>query len=796
MGSRDQAALLPYRLRTVGIAVRSTAGALVALGIYALLPGHGVVHATSYIALIAVAAVGCAVMGRLPWPRLFDAGWGLRCLYAWSLMDIVLVTVAVAITGHAHSDLYLVYAMTTIFFAASYPPKGQVVLLGATIGCYLLELGLTGWHIGAAVVFMRVTVIALVAFMASWLSRELMSEMGGHLNALEDSEKRASMLAMVAGAARSMSTLDSARVLGIVVDAALALGFDGAEICMFDEEHGTWTSAFRRGLAVDYVETQPAETGLAGEVRRERKTVILDDYAGWDGGVRKVREAGFRTMVASPVWSGSELVGVLIAGALETRRVLSYERECVELLAAQAGAALVNAHRYVERQAFEEQLHHQAFHDSLTGLPNRALFVDRLQHALSRLTRDGRSVAVLFLDVDRFKMINDSLGHDQGDALLVEVAGRLTSCLRPSDTLARYGGDEFTILLEDHEGDAGAGAVAVADRILEMLKLPFTLDGREVFAGASIGIAFSPSISGDDADPLREADLAMYRAKDRGRGRWEIFDPEMNVYARGRLDSETELAQAVERREFVLHYQPVVSLADGRVTGVEALVRWIHPRRGVVSPGDFIPLAEETGTIVALGRWVLEEACRQGMAWEREGLPPLELHVNLSAVQFQRDDLLQTVAGVLDATGLPAHRLTLEITESVVMHDVDAAIAAMTRLRELGIRLSLDDFGQGYSSLGYLKQFPLDIVKIDRSFVDGLVGSPEDQAIVRSVVMLAREMHMTVTAEGIETAAQLDAVRALGCDDAQGYYLSAPLPGIGVTAAASPDVAALVAGAD
>jgi diguanylate cyclase (GGDEF)-like protein len=499
-------------------------------------------------------------------------------------------------------------------------------------------------------------------------------------------------------------------------------------------------------------------------------------------------------MVASPVWSGSELVGVLIAGALETRRVLSYERECVELLAAQAGAALVNAHRYVERQAFEEQLHHQAFHDSLTGLPNRALFVDRLQHALTRLTREGRSVAVLFLDIDRFKMINDSLGHDQGDALLVEVAGRLTSCLRPSDTLARYGGDEFTVLLEDHAGETGA--IAVADRVLEMLKLPFTLDGREVFAGASIGIAFSPSVSGEDADPLREADLAMYRAKDRGRGRWEIFDPEMNVYARGRLDSETELAHAVDRHEFVLHYQPVVSLADGRVTGVEALVRWVHPRRGVVSPGDFIPLAEETGTIVPLGRWVLEEACRQGVAWEREGLPPLELHVNLSAVQFQRDDLLQMVAGVLDATGLPARRLTLEITESVVMHDVEAAIAAMTRLRELGVRLSLDDFGQGYSSLGYLKQFPLDIVKIDRSFVDGLVGSAEDQAIVRSVVMLARELHMTVTAEGIETAAQLAAVRELGCNDAQGYYLSAPLPGIGVTAAASPDVAALVAGAD
>ena len=787
----EEAALLSFRLRTVGIAVRSTAGALIALVVYALLPGHGELHAASYAALILAAAAGCTVMSQLPWPRLFDEGWGIRCLYAWSFMDIVLVTVAVAITGHAGSDLYLIYAMTTIFFAASYPPKGQVALLGATAACYLIELGLSGWHIGGAVLFMRLAVIALVAFMASWLSRELMGEMAGHVSALSESEQRAAMLAMVAGAARSMSTLDSERVLGIVVDATLEIGFDGAEICMFDRDGDTWTSRFRRGLAVDYDETQPADVGLAGTVRRERRTVILADYSAWEGGVTQVREAGFSTMVASPVWSGSELVGVLIAGALAPRPVLPYERECIELLAAQAGAALVNAHRYVERQAFEQQLHHQAFHDSLTGLPNRALFTDRLTHALSRLPRRSRSVAVLFLDIDRFKMINDSLGHDVGDQLLVEVAGRLSSCLRPSDTLARYGGDEFTILLEEPEED---GATLVADRILELLQLPFTLAGREVAASASIGIAHAPSPTGED--PLREADLAMYRAKDRGRGRWEIFDPEMNRYARGRLDSETELAQAIERNQFVLHYQPVVALVDGRVTGVEALVRWVHPRRGVVSPAEFIPLAEETGTIVALGRWVLEEACRQAVAWDKEGVTPLQLNVNLSAIEFQREDLVDTVAAVLEATGLAPSRLTLELTETIVMEDVDAGMAAMARLRELGVRLALDDFGQGYSSLGYLKRFPLDNIKIDRSFVDGLVASPEDQAIVRSVVMLAREMHMTVTAEGIETAEQLDAVRALGCDDAQGYYFSAPLPGVGVTAAASPEVAALVAGAD
>jgi diguanylate cyclase (GGDEF)-like protein len=794
--ARDQAALLPYRLRTVRIAVQSTVGALVALAIFALLPGHGHVAGWPFVALVVTAGVGCTVMSRVPWPRLFELGYGIRCLYAWSMMDIVLVTVAVAITGHAGSDLYVVYALTTIFFAASYPPKGQAALLAFTLGCYLTDLALSGWRVGGAVVFIRLASMALVAFMASFLSRELMQEMDAHIDARAESERRAALLAMVAGAARSMSTLDSERVLGIVVDAAVEIGFDGAEICMFDEDARTWSTAYRRGLTVGYPTTQPADTGLAGEVLRQRRTVLVEDYASWSSGVTEVREAGFHSTVAAPVWSGSELVGVLIAGSLAKRALHPYEQECMELLASQAGAALVSAHRYMERRAFEEQLHHQAFHDSLTGLPNRALFVDRLQHAISRLPRDGGSLAVLFLDIDRFTTINDSLGHDVGDKLLVEVAGRLTACLRPSDTLARYGGDEFTILLEDIQNTESDGAVAVAERILDVLRLPFTLAGRDVFAGTSIGIAFAPGLPGDEADPLREADLAMYRAKERGRGRWEVFEPEMNLYARGRLESETELVQAVDRGEFVLHYQPVVTLETGRVTGVEALVRWMHPRRGLVGPNEFIGLAEETGVIVRLGSWVLEEACRQAVEWDADGVPALQMNVNISAVQFASGDLVEQVAEVLATTGLAAERLTLEITESVVMEDVEAAVVSMTRLRQLGIQLSLDDFGQGYSSLSSLKRFPLDTVKIDRSFVDGLVASAEDQAIVRSVVMLAREMHMTVTAEGIESNEQLEAVRRLGCNEAQGYLFSAPLPGVGINAAASPAVAALVAGAD
>jgi diguanylate cyclase (GGDEF)-like protein len=390
-------------------------------------------------------------------------------------------------------------------------------------------------------------------------------------------------------------------------------------------------------------------------------------------------------------------------------------------------------------------------------------------------------------------MINDSLGHDVGDQLLIEVAGRLTSCLRPGDTLARYGGDEFTVLLENLPD---GGAVAVAQRILEVLRLPFALGERDVYVGASIGIAYAPTPGAVETDPLREADLAMYQAKERGRGRWEVFRPEMYATAQGRLDNQTELARAIEKQELRLHYQPIVSLRSGQVTGVEALVRWLHPRRGLVPPSDFIPLAEETGLIGPLGRWVLEQACADAAEWEVEGVQPLQLHVNVSPAQFRQRELTAQVARIIKASGLPAERLTLEITESVVAEDIDAAIDVMHQLVAMGVQLAMDDFGRGHSSLSSLKRFPLGAVKIDRAFVEGLAENPEDRAIVRSVVMVAREMRMTVTAEGVETHQQLDLVRKLGCDNAQGFYLSAPLPAVGVPAAASPSVAALVATVD
>ncbi len=771
-GASDPGPLLvPFRLRGVRIGVQMTFMLLGMLLAYALLPGHQPLDGRAYTVLLLAAADGAFIISRLPWEQLLTRPTGNRYLYVWAVLDILLITVAISMTGHAESELFFLYALTTVFFAASYPPLGHVALLLFTCTSYAAVVGLDGLeNTTSATVAVRLGGLALVAFVASFLSRELLRQMREHGEARTESESRAGLLAMVASASRSMSTLDPEQVLGIVVESSLQMGFDGAEICLFDEATHTWRVAQHRGLNADYGSVEPIEAGVAGLVHRRRETVVLDNYSGWPGGLRQVRDAGFRFMIASPVWCGGELVGALVAGSLARRTPRPHEVECLDLLAAQAGAALNNARLFSERRAFEARLEHQAFHDGLTNLPNRALFLDRLEQALARTRRDGDAVGVLFMDLDRFKMVNDSLGHDVGDELLAAVARRLIVCLRPGDTLARYGGDEFTVLLERLRSDADA--IEVAERLLRSLSEPFVLQERQVFVSASIGVSFAKQPLSEDGDPLREADLAMYRAKERGKGRWEVFESAMNAEAVQRLELETELRQAIDRDELFLLYQPLVDLASGRITGVEALVRWRHPRRGVVTPDKFIALAEETGLILRLGTWVLEEACRQGQRWLEEGLPPLHVSVNISADQFQKGRLPEQLQEILVATGLAPDRLTLEMTESVVMEEAEATMQIMREIAGLGVRLALDDFGQGYSSLSYLKRFPLDVLKVDKAFVDGLVDNAEDRAIVRSVVALARELGISVTAEGIETARQLEQVKALGCHVGQGYWFS------------------------
>ncbi|MBA2451180.1 MAG: EAL domain-containing protein, partial [Chloroflexi bacterium] len=429
-----------------------------------------------------------------------------------------------------------------------------------------------------------------------------------------------------------------------------------------------------------------------------------------------------------------------------------------------------------QRKAFEKELSRLAFHDALSNLPNRALFLDRLEHALVRSERTRVPVAVLFLDLDNFKVVNDSLGHQTGDRLLMIVADRLRECLRAEDTAARFGGDEFTVLVEDVAD--GVEAMAVAERIGETLRAPISLDGHEVFPSASIGIAIS-TVGVDDPDSLlRNADLAMYRAKTGGKSRCEVFDLSMNAGVMERLELEGDLRRAMARGELELHYQPIKSLASGRIVEVEALLRWTHPLRGSIPPDQFVPLAEETGLIVPLGQWVLETACRQAQLWQAEvpgRLAPI-MSVNLSARQFQHRTLVEDIDRVLRETGLDPRQLTLEITESVVMHDAESTAATLRRLKGLGIGLAIDDFETGYSSLSYLKRFPVDTLKIDRSFVDGLGDEGHDTAIVHSVIALAKSLHLAVTAEGIETAAQLEHLQRLGCDRGQGFYFSAAVP--------------------
>ena len=418
-----------------------------------------------------------------------------------------------------------------------------------------------------------------------------------------------------------------------------------------------------------------------------------------------------------------------------------------------------------------DQLVREAFRDALTGLPNRALFMDRLSHALTRAERCGSNLAVLFLDLDRFKILNETLGQEVGDRLLREVAERITTCLRPEDTVARLGGDEFGLLLEDTV--ELAAATAVAERVSAEIQRPFVVDGRDILISASIGIALTRGGSMQSDEVLHNADLAMYQAKAEGRARYELYQPGLSVSTRERLDLQSDLRTAGARQELSLRYQPVVTLASVRAVEVEALIRWDHRRRGALLPADFIALSEESGLMVPMGQWVLREACRQARAWQRD--MPLIVGVNLSASQFERDALPDEVAQILRETELDSSHLQLEISEAVLMRDDPKMFDRLDALKKIGVRLAIDDLGTGYASLSYLKRLPVDCLKIDRSLIKGVGFDNEDTAIIRAVVTLARSLGITVTAEGVETTEQLSQLRELGCEQGQGYYFARPV---------------------
>ena len=447
---------------------------------------------------------------------------------------------------------------------------------------------------------------------------------------------------------------------------------------------------------------------------------------------------------------------------------------------------VINARDITERKQWEAQLTRHAFYDTLTGLPNRKLFIDRLTTALTAQTQTERPLSVMFLDLDRFKVINDSLGHVAGDALLLAVAQRLAACVGPDDTVARFGGDEFVILL--NEAESADQAMGIAERIIASAAEPFEVGAvQPVFTGVSVGVVVTTPPHDKPDHLLRHADTALYQAKDAGRGRAVLYEPSMDAHMVERMQIEADLRRALERDELRVFYQPLVSLQSMATTGYEALVRWQHPDLGLLPPDRFVPIAEESDLIVAIDRWVLRESCRQARAWQMEegGNSALTINVNLSARQFQQPDLVAQVAKALEETGLPSHCLALEITEHSALQWVERTVTTLTGLKQLGVRVVLDDFGMGYSSLSYLQRFAVDTLKIDRFFVSSITHKPESKAIIQAITAMAHALGIAVTAEGIENAEHLRLLRTLGCDHGQGYYFAEPQPDAKLSAAAN-----------
>ena len=517
-----------------------------------------------------------------------------------------------------------------------------------------------------------------------------------------------------------------------------------------------------------------ARDSHAGAALESNLHVIVDDWAGEGRYIMPpaLRVLGFASSLAVVIDGKDRPFGVLDIHSAEPNRFTPQDVHFAQA----AANVLADA---IERHAADQALRHRVLHDALTGLPNRLSFIDALNEALRRGSTSRSPVGVIFLDLDHFKLINDSMGHHAGDALLRAVAPRLRTHLRPDDIVARFGGDEFGVLVDRLADEEEA--VAIGDRVTAAFAEPYTLDGVEHFMTASVGIAVTRPAGRETIDAealIRDADAAMYRAKERGRARCELFDAEMRARAMRRLEVERDLRHALERDELELHYQPVVSLGSGEITGLEALVRWRHPERGLLDPREFVSIAEDSGLIEPIGGWVQEAACRQILEWhaQRPDARPPDIAVNLSARQVAHRDLPGSIAEVLARTGLDPAHLRLEITESVLVEESATAIATLEALSEIGVRLVLDDFGTGYSSLAYLNRFPFDALKIDRSFVDALGLEQERTAIVEAIIGMARALSLDVIAEGVENEAQLSELRRLGCDYAQGHLFSKALP--------------------
>jgi diguanylate cyclase (GGDEF)-like protein len=665
--------------------------------------------------------------------------------------------VAVAQAGHGQLDIPGAAACHTAVAVLEENPPGQLLVARSGDGFAPEERNLLR---GMG----RVLTLTLRQLRMLAEERRLRAELQERQRLLEQLSK---LQRAIANRAPLQEILDA-----VTAGAAQLLGDEVVGLRLLDADDSRYTllissSGLQPELAKRLWRT-PIGSGAGGRAIVEGTLVCVTDYSGAAEALDELAADHLQAAMAAPVREDGQIVGSLAIGSYRAGRVYSESEQ----------AALLNFADHVSLALTDARTLdavRQAFHDTLTGLPNRALFLDRLEHALARARRGQATLAVLFVDLDRFKLINDTLGHAAGDELLVQAGQRLRATVREVDTPARFGGDEFAILLEDNHDIPDA--THVAQRVIDTLQAPFGVGGREVFVSASVGIATSHAGQEDAAELLRNADVAMYRAKHHGSGGYHIFEPGMRVALMERLELEADLQRAVEQQEFTLVYQPIMSLKEPAISGFEALVRWSHPTRGLISPMDFIPLAEETGLILPIGRWVLREACQHAARWQRDHPtdPPRSVSVNLSARQLQQAGLVHEIADALVASGLDPGCLILEITESVLIQDTEATIARLAELKGLGVRVAIDDFGTGYSSLSYLRQLPVDILKIDKSFIDGVQESPEASAVARAIIRLGHTLSLQTVAEGIEEPTQVDTLHKMQCDLGQGYLFAKPL---------------------